>query len=863
VNICFVTTELSPYTAGGAGRVVSGLVEELQAAGHRARVILVNDDVGEVDDDRVELVRPQSDEISVFIGAAKAAAEAAARIAGGVDLFEFQDFQGLGYWALMRRRALGLDETLISIREHGPIDLISRHLQQPDPAQEHVRVMERQAFAMADFVIAASEPVAGELTAAYELEPERVVVGVPPVSALPTESKPARSARPEIAYFGTLAEVKGAEDFVEAAVPLAEEFEEVTFRLMGSDGWHSSGRPMSAVLTEAIPATVRHQFLFEGPSERDEISTELQSAWAVATPSRFETFCLAAHEARLLRIPVIVPDLAAFRPFFSLSTGALVFDSVADLSAAMRQVITEPPMLDRLVLAPPPTYGNPTEVYQATLPPMRHPRAQAGLGTAALARLEAAIAPPAPPPPPELHTRVARWLNRLPFPAARWVSNAIPEGHPYRSLAAWHDDFRERQPEIERRRSLTKAARRHTPSPARVTVVIACYNQGAFVEDAIYSVFAQTLKDWEIVVVNDGSDDPATVELLSDLNLPRTTVVNQSNAGLPAARNRGMKSATTDFVVPLDADDELETEFLAKLVSALDSNPDAGVAHCWTRLFGDLNQIWVPPPLNPYRLLLSNSLVGCAVVRTSVWHSIGGYDEDMTRGNEDWDFWLRMVENDVEMIEVAEPLFRYRRHGITMSVETEARFEQARREISAAHPDLYGRIGAIKQDHYPSVSILIGKKADLEVLKAQTVTDAELIPVGIEPAESYSWPIRDTAGGLSEAVALARGKFVVHWDQVRRAGGGDLDLLSRHLEADELAYAAGPDPTHPLLWRRWAMVDPNTPHTHVTAVPGTLSVDDTQQWKGQFPQDRYLFSADVEVVQVSPEADARVPEWVR
>ena len=863
VNICFVSTELSPYTSGGAGRVVAGLVDQLQAAGHRTRVILVNDVVGDVPDDRVEVVRSGPEEPTPFIAASKAAAAAAARIAHGVDLFEFQDFHGLGYWTLMRRRALGLEEVSIAVREHGPIDLISHHLAEVDPGQEHVRAMERQAFAMADFVIAASTPIADELAETYNLESDRVVVGTPPVAAIETKVQLRRNAQPEISFFGTLAEVKGAEDFITASVPVAEHHDDAIFRLIGSDGWHSSGRPMSDVLIEMIPLQVAHQFKFDGPSEWDAIASTLATSWAVVTPSRFGTFCLAAHEARQLGLPVIVPNLPAFLDFFSLETGALVFDGTSGLEQAIRQAVTEPPLLDELTLAPAPTYPDPTEIYAGDLPPIRHPRAQAGLATAALARLEEAMAPPPPAPPPALHSRVARWLDRLPFPMARWISNTIPEGHPYRSLAAWHDDFRQSQPEIERRRSLIKAARRHKPNPARVTVVIACYNQGQFVEDAIYSVFAQTLPDWEIVIINDGSDDPATIDLLGQLKLPRTTVINQPNSGLPAARNRGMRGATTDFVVPLDADDELHPNFLAKMVNALDSNPRAGVAHCWTRLFGDLNQVWVPPPLNPYRLLLSNSLVGCAVVRTSTWKAVGGYDEDMTRGNEDWDFWLRMIENDVEMLEVPEPLFRYRRHGITMSVETEARFEQARREISAAHQNLYGQIDSIKQDHYPTLSILVGDRADLELLEIQTGAEAEVIPVGIDAPDIDRWPIRDRAATLSGAVAAASGKFIIMWDQVEDAGAGDLELLIRHLEADDLAYAAGPDLNRPVLWRRWALVDPDTNHTHVAEVPGTLTTATIEEWRGYFIEGRYRFEADVEVVQVSPEAEARVPEWVR
>ncbi|NNC43964.1 MAG: glycosyltransferase, partial [Acidimicrobiia bacterium] len=865
-----VSSELAPYTSGGAGVAVAALVSSLRADGHRARVVLVSDAVADVDEEWVEVVAPEPDDISRFLGASKAASAIVARLAHGVDLFEFQDFHGLGYWSLMRRRSLGLETTRIVVRAHGPTDLISRHVAQPDASQKHVSVMERQAFVMADAVICSGEAIADVLADEYELERDRVLVSPPPVTPLSGDGKLHRSGHPEVVFLGTVAEVKGATEFVEAAVEIAQDDERARFRLVGTDGWHSSEkRPMSASLLDRIPVEVRHQFEFVGALDRDELAPALSTAWAVVTPSRFETFCLAAHEARQLGLPVVVPHHEGFSGFFSLQTGALVYDgTIPGLRTALQTVVEGGPTLDRLMLAPAPTYPDPTALYRTELPDIRHSRVQAGLATAALARLEEAIAPPPPEEPPELHTRVARWLNRLPFPIARWVSDRIPAGHPYRSLAAWHDAFRERQPETERRRALVKAAKRHRPDPIRVSIVVACYNQGEFLEEALYSVLAQTLRDWEIIVVNDGSDDRLTLELLDDIELPRTRIHHQKNAGLPAARNAGMRQARGEYVVPLDADDMLEPEFLKTLVGALDDDPSKGVAHCWTRLFGDLNQIWIPRPFNRYQMLLSNSLVGCAVVRTDVWKAVGGYDEHMTLGNEDWDFWLRMIEHDVEMIEVTEPLFRYRRHGITMSVETEARFETARREVAKAHSGLYDGIAQLKSEHYPLVSVLMGPNSDADLLTMQDISDAEVIPISAEtpsvPADR--WRRRDPVPNLEAAVATAKGKFVIMWDHVVDAGAGDLDLLARHLEADDDAYAAGPSDSEPVLWRRWSLQDPSTRHTHVAIVPGMLQLQETPDWRARFVDPRYVIvpnDFDVDVIQVTPETEGRIPEWVR
>ena len=163
-------------------------------------------------------------------------------------------------------------------------------------------------------------------------------------------------------------------------------------------------------------------------------------------------------------------------------------------------------------------------------------------------------------------------------------------------------------------------------------------------------------------------------------------MLRQENRGLSGARNAGMQLAQGRFLVPLDADDEIAPEFLEVLHSALEGRPDAAYAHCWSELYGDEEATWVARPFNPYQLALSNSVVGCVLLRAEAWKQVGGYDETMRNGNEDWDFWLRLLEVGWNQVQVRRPLFRYRRHGVSMSVTTEARFEAAREEIARRHP---------------------------------------------------------------------------------------------------------------------------------------------------------------------------------
>ena len=91
----------------------------------------------------------------------------------------------------------------------------------------------------------------------------------------------------------------------------------------------------------------------------------------------------------------------------------------------------------------------------------------------------------------------------------------------------------------------------------KVSVIIPCYNQGACLEEAVDSVLAQTFQDFEILVVNDGSTDEATIRMLGKYERPKTRVIHTDNQGLAMARNNGIREARGAYILPLDADDKI------------------------------------------------------------------------------------------------------------------------------------------------------------------------------------------------------------------------------------------------------------------------------------------------------------------
>jgi glycosyltransferase involved in cell wall biosynthesis len=205
--------------------------------------------------------------------------------------------------------------------------------------------------------------------------------------------------------------------------------------------------------------------------------------------------------------------------------------------------------------------------------------------------------------------------------------------------------------------------------PARISVLMPCFNHGAFIAEAVNSVRAQTLQDFEIIIVDDGSTDLATRETLARLSAPGTTVLTTANHGLPAARNHAARHASGEFYCALDADDKLAPTWFEKAVGVLDSQPNVMFVSHWLETFGDERWTWTPEQCDLPALLARNTVNGAALVRRSAFDAVGGYSEDMHEGCEDWDFWLRLVEAGFHGTIIPEVLFYYRRRPDSMSRE--------------------------------------------------------------------------------------------------------------------------------------------------------------------------------------------------
>jgi glycosyltransferase involved in cell wall biosynthesis len=195
-----------------------------------------------------------------------------------------------------------------------------------------------------------------------------------------------------------------------------------------------------------------------------------------------------------------------------------------------------------------------------------------------------------------------------------------------------------------------------------VSIVIPCYNTGRYVEEAVASARAQTCRDREIIVVDDGSENASTRDVLSRIASTSTdvTMLRIPHGGVSGARNAGIRAARGRYILPLDADDWIDPAYIEKTVPAAEANPDVGIVYTDVMLFGTVSGRWALPPYAFPGILIGNMIPSAALFRREDWEAVNGYNLNM-EGMEDYDFWLSLIERGRQVVRIPEPLLHYRR----------------------------------------------------------------------------------------------------------------------------------------------------------------------------------------------------------
>lgn len=195
-----------------------------------------------------------------------------------------------------------------------------------------------------------------------------------------------------------------------------------------------------------------------------------------------------------------------------------------------------------------------------------------------------------------------------------------------------------------------------------VSIIIPCYNQALFLEEAVDSVLNCTYPNFEIIIVDDGSHDhSAKIALKIHEKYPEIIhVIMQENAGPSKARNVGVKAARGKYILPLDGDDKISKDYIKEAIDIFEKNNDVKVVYCEAEKFGNESGHLKLKTFSKKALAMDNMIFVSALYKKTDWKKCGGYDTQMTWGSEDWEFWINMLKSGGEVVKLPITGFYYR-----------------------------------------------------------------------------------------------------------------------------------------------------------------------------------------------------------
>ena len=225
----------------------------------------------------------------------------------------------------------------------------------------------------------------------------------------------------------------------------------------------------------------------------------------------------------------------------------------------------------------------------------------------------------------------------------------------------------------------------------KVSVIMPCYNDGKYIEEAVESVFAQTYKNIELIVIDDGSDEQETIDILNRLG-DRIVLLKTNHLRPAGARNYGITRATGKYILPVDSDDEIDSTYVAKAVEILEKNQNIGVVYCEADLFGEKSGKWDLPSYSFDKMLLDNVVFVTALFYREDWEKVGGFNTHMLAGMEDYDFWLAILALGKEIYQIPEILFHYRIKPVSRTTGFQSDYVQMQatyRQIYDNHKEFF------------------------------------------------------------------------------------------------------------------------------------------------------------------------------
>ena len=216
---------------------------------------------------------------------------------------------------------------------------------------------------------------------------------------------------------------------------------------------------------------------------------------------------------------------------------------------------------------------------------------------------------------------------------------------------------------------------------AKVSIIIPYYNKAEYIRATLDSVWAQTYKNFEVILVDDGSTDEIAVDCFHPI-----TLVNEGHHGPSFARNLGFAKSTGDFILPLDADDGIDPTYLEQTVPLCTET--VGIVSTDMVRFGKVNDTLSARPLTVEEEKNANEIPCCSLIKREAFVQAEGYNS-RADGYEDWELWIDILKRGWKHVVLNEPLCHYRVTGNSNNARADEKRANLIKTIHELHPEVY------------------------------------------------------------------------------------------------------------------------------------------------------------------------------
>lgn len=655
MTIWLLTTEYPPFYGGGISTYCQNTVRALKEAEAKMTVFLCDKNITGTsisEDNGVRLVRfsPYDHPEKEFLGYETLVSYAFASIIerfvqkeGTPDIIESQEYNGIAYFTLLKKQLLyeSFKNLTIVITIHAPAFVCRPYNHEPSFRLPYFWIHEMEKFCLqaADLVISPSRYILNQIDHRFpEFKKSCTIIRNPyhfPVSPL----SPHPVKRREFVFYGKASPLKGIFELLKYFRIAWQQDKTLTLRLIGGldHRYHPSGMLMGEIIKKEYKDYIDAGLLvIEGQIHPGQLKERISSAHAIIFPSRVDNFPYAVMECMAMGKIVLASTTGGHIEMIQPGKNGFLFDldDPASFAGELQTILDlDETAMEKIGREAASTVGNVCD-------------------------------------PALIAGEKMRVFNDL-------VSNRSPVTRNFPFL-----------------REMTPPSTKSSISgiPGMLSVVIPYYNMGKYVKDTVDSILRSDFPDIEIIIFNDGSTDPASIQALEALgSQEKVRIIHGPNGGLPAARNQGASAAKGEFLAFLDPDDTVQPGYYPWAIKLLRQYENVHFVGTWTRYFGDGKGIWpgfTPEP--PFLLIHNMANTSSLVYKRWAFLEKGLNDRAMLFGMEDYDSLISMVSHGYNGVVIPEPLFNYRVRKDSMARQfTRAKIEYLYELISHKHKNYY------------------------------------------------------------------------------------------------------------------------------------------------------------------------------